>query len=235
MALTRRTWLFVPLILPVTGLAAVAAGAVTASLAPAGLKALLGWAVILVVIGLGLVWSRLAGARTQHRRVAAARAVWAQSRTDAELRADGAADERDAALLERPRWRVESARGRLRFTAGGVPMRAETWVLRARGRSRERREVVVAEAAVGERRMWLPLGASSALLLQPGWVGRSAAADEPWLAAVQELAEESRGAVSGLAIGDDRVMVVGADDPRIDTMLARADLVADVVRLIAGR
>lgn len=234
MALSRRTWLFTPLILPVTGLGAVAAGAVVAVLVADDLGSILGWVAILVVIGLGVVWNVLAGAEVQHRRVAAARAQWARSRPDAAVVADGAPDAQDAELLRRHAWRVQRARGRLRFEATGTPVRAETWVMRAMSRSRLRREIVAADVETGSLRVWIPLAAPASPLLEPGWAGREPEPDPTWLPAVRARSAEYEGIVSGLAIGFDRVIVIGSDDARIETMLARAELVHDVVQIIAG-
>ena len=236
MALSRRTWLFTSLILPATGVVAIAAAVVTIALVPGDLKLILGWVAVLVVVGLGLSWNALAGSSAQHRRVAAARAEWVQDQPGATVVADGTPDAQDAELLRRHPWRVHLARGRARFTVEGTEVRAETWVMRAMGRSRVRREVVVAEAPTGAAYGWIALGAPVAPLLEPGWARKSAAAQEPnWLPLVRAKAAAYDGIVAGLAIGNDRVVVIGADDARIETMLQRARLVSEVVRIIAGQ
>ena len=236
MALSRRTWLFTSLILPATGLVAIAVGVVTIALVPDGLKAILGWVAVLAVVGLGLIWNALSGAGAQHRRVAAARAEWVQNQPGASIVDDGMPDAQDAALLRRHPWRVHLARGRVRFSVDGTGVHAETWVMHAMGRSRLRREVVAADVSTGAAYRWIPLAAPVAPLLEPGWAWQSDAAEEPsWLRAVQARAAAYGGIVAGLAIGNDRVIVIGADDARIETMLERARLVSDVVRIIAAQ
>ncbi|MFD5224539.1 hypothetical protein ACFWHT_02850 [Microbacterium sp. NPDC058342] len=235
MALTRRAWTGAAGVVPIVGVASILAAALAAALVPGPAVLIVVLAVVLVGGALGLLLVRHRGAEGRHRRVAAVRDAWAAARPDAVREPDGAPDARDVALALPRGWRVESARGRVRFEVDGAVVHAETWVLRAAGGSRRdprRREVVVIAARTGAVRAWLPIGASvDPLLVAPSW-GDAASPEPSWMPAVRERTAAHEDLLAALSVGDDRVVLFALDDPRPQAMLARARLVRDVAARI---
>ncbi|MFT4259552.1 hypothetical protein [Microbacterium sp.] len=232
--LSRRAWWWVEGIVPVVGVVTIAA--VCAAVAVVGGPWRFAVAGLVVVLGIvaGLLLTAGFGAERIHARVAAARSGWARSCAGATMQPDGPADQRDIALALPRGWRVVGARGRVRFDVDGVPVRAETWVLRAAGGSRRapaRREVVRADAITGDARLSLPIGAAvDPLLVTPA--GKADAAEPVWAPAVRVRVAGHRDMLATLSIGDGRVILFALDDPRHDTMMQRAALVRDVAGLI---
>ncbi|CAM5792333.1 hypothetical protein [Cellulomonas persica] len=240
--LGRRTWTAVGAILPVTAVATIAGCVAAAALVRGPAQRLAVVAILVVGVVGGLVRQRSGGAEVTHRRVASTRATWARTWSGARLEPDGDADPRDAALALPRGWRVEAARGRLRLAVAGVPVRCETWVLRAEPgsrRSRVRREVVAADASTGTARVCVPIGVSvDSVLVSPAWAGRREAGEPDWLPAVRARVARHDDLLAALTIGDDRVVLLALDDPRTETTAARAHLVRDVAALVprpAGR
>jgi hypothetical protein len=234
--LGRRTWIAVGAVLPVTAVATIAGCVAAAGLVQGPAQPVAVVAVLAVGVVAGLLWQRARGADTAHRRVASARSAWARTWSGARLEPDGDADPRDAALALPRGWRVEAARGRLRFPVAGVPVRCETWVLRAlpgSRRSRVRREVVAADASTGTARVCVPIGTTAdSMLVSPAWAGRGKSGDPDWLPAVRERVARHEDLLAALTIGDDRVVFFAIDDPRPETTVARAHLVRDVAAMI---
>lgn len=234
--LGRRAWTASGAILPVAGGGTLATVCIAAGLTSGWAQAVTIVAALVIGVGGGLLWAARRGADAIHRRVAAERAAWVQTRRDASLQPDGPADERDVALALPRGWRVEAARGRVQFLQDGAAVRAETWVLRAVVGSRRaprRREVVVASAPTGAARVSVPLGVvADSMLVTPAWV-RAGQTNEPaWMPAVRERVARHDDLPASLSIGDDRVILFALDDPRTETMLARASLVRDVATMI---
>lgn len=236
MALRRRTWTGIAGVLPVVGVATILLASVAAVVVPGRAVYIVVPAVVLVGIATAVLLMRRRGAESAHRHVDAVRTEWARGRADAERAPDGEADPRDIALALPRGWRVEIARGRLRFRMQEAAVRAETWVLRPTGGSRRdirRREIVGADASTGGARMWVPLGASiDPLLVTPAWAGSDDAAEPGWARAVRDRVRSHEDVLAALSIGDDRVILFAVDDPRPEAMLSRAQLVRDVARLV---
>ncbi|MFT4157004.1 MAG: hypothetical protein QM630_03630 [Microbacterium sp.] len=234
--LTRRSWIRVSAILPVTAGATIAGCCAVAGFSDGPLSVAL-VSIVLVLGGIaGMLWRSKGGVDAVHRRVAAARAAWVQGRSGATAEPDGVADPRDVALSLPRGWRVDAARGRLRFTHEGFTVRAETWVLKAVVGSRRaprRREIVIAEAPTGAVRLWIPLGvAADSMLVTPAW-GREPARTGPgWFADVRDRVSVHDDILASLTIGDDRVILLALDDPRPETMRRRVELVRDVAAII---
>lgn len=234
--LTRRSWTAVGGILPLVGVATIIAGCLAVTLLEGPAKALAALAVLVLGVAGGILWNRRRGAEATHGAVASARAAWARTRPDATIEPDGEADPRDIALALPRGWRVEAARGRLRFDMAGTTVRAETWVLRSRGARRApgRREVVRTDARTDGIRVWIPLRSSlDSMLVTPSWVPDDSAAEPAWLPVVRDRVARHEDLLAALAIGDDRITLLALDDPRPETMLTRAQLVRDVAALIA--
>ncbi|SJN42546.1 hypothetical protein FM104_12035 [Microbacterium esteraromaticum] len=223
-------------IVPIAAVATVVAGGVAVGLTTGIVRTIV--VVVVLVIGTagGFLWAARGGAEAMHRRVAGARAEWAQTRRDATWEPDGLADSRDLSLALPSGWRVEAARGRVHFDTDGVAVHAETWVLRAANGSRRaprRREVVRTAARTGDARWWVPLGAAAdSMFVVPRWAGEQAAPEPSWMPAARERVAQHDDLLAALTIGDDRVILLALDDPRPETMVARAKLVCDVAALI---
>jgi len=234
--LGRRSWTAAGAVLPVTGVAMLASCVVAAGLTSGPAQRLAVVAVLAVGILGGLLWQRAGGAEATHRRVASARAAWAQSWSGARFDDDGPADPRDTTLALPRGWRAEAARGRLHLPVTGMPLRCETWVLRAvpgSRRSRVRREIVAADAHTGAACVYVPIGLTSdSMLVTPAWAGRPAMPEPAWLPAVRERVARHDDLLGALTIGDDRVVLLMLDDPRPETTIARAHLVRDVAAAI---
>jgi hypothetical protein len=234
--LGRRAWTAVGAVLPVTAVATIAGCVAAARLVRGPTQGVAVVAVLMVGVVAGLLWQRAGGADVTHRRVASARAAWARTWSGARLEPDGEADPRDAALALPRAWRVEVARGRLRLPVAGVPVRCETWVLRAEPgsrRSRARREVVAAEASTGTARVCVPIGATvDPILVTPTWGFGGQSGEPEWLPAVRERVARHEDLLAALTIGDDRVVLLAIDDPRPETTVARAHLVRDVAAMV---
>lgn len=235
--LSPRSWTRVSGILPLTAVATIAAACVCAAMPVDRLvSTVLVVAVVLGGVLAGLAWNHRNGADGLHRRVARTRAVWVRSWHGASAGQDGEADPRDVALALPRGWRVEQARGRVRFTVSGTQVRAETWVLKAVVGSRRaprRREVVLAEVPTSGARVWVPLGvAADSMLVTPAWAGSSDGTGAVWLDAVRGRVAAHDDVLASLVIGDDRVILFASDDPRPEAMRRRAELVRDVVALI---
>ncbi|GEA82733.1 hypothetical protein [Cellulomonas uda] len=234
--LRRRSWTAAGAVLPVTGVATIAGCVVAAGLASGPAQRIVVAAVLVVGVLGGVLWRRAGGAEATHGRVASARAAWARTWNGARLVDDGPPDPRDAALALPRGWRVEAARGRLRLAVSGMPVRCETWVLRAVPGSRRspvRREVVAADARTGPARVSVPIGATAdSMLVTPAWAGRRGTAEPAWLPAVRERVARHEDLLATLTIGDDRVVLLALDDPRPETTVARAQLVRDVAAMI---
>lgn len=235
--LSRRAWTRVSGILPVTAVGTIAAVCLCALIpVPQMLSTLIVGATVLAGVLVGVAWNARSGAEAVHRRVALARAAWAGQRHGAEILPDGHADPRDVALALPRGWRVESARGRVRFAVVGTVVGAETWVLKAVVGSRRaprRREVVRAEIPTLGARVRVPLGAAlDSLLVTPAWAESADAVEPPWLPEVRDRIARHDDLLASLTIGDDRVILFALDDPRPATMLSRAELVRDVAAII---
>ncbi|MBT0994542.1 hypothetical protein KIN34_09615 [Cellulomonas sp. DKR-3] len=232
----RRAWTAAGAAVPVSAVATIAGCAAAAGLARGTAQPVAVVAVLVAGVLGGLLWQRVAGPEATHRRVASARAAWARTWGGAALEHDGAADPRDVALALPRGWQVEAARGRLRFAVASVPVRSETWVLRAvpgSRRARVRREVVAASASTGAVRVRVPIGSTAdSMLVTPAWAGRGETPDPAWLAAVRERVARHEDLLAALTIGDDRVVLLALDDPRPATTVARANLVRDVAALV---
>lgn len=236
MALSRRTWTGSAGIIPIVGVATILAASVAAVAVPGQLAYIVVPAVVLVGIVVAVLLVRGRGADSAHRQVDAARTAWADARPDAEKVPDGAVDPRDVALALPRGWRVETVRGRLRFAVQETSVRAETWVLRAAGNSRRdarRREIVAADVPTRAARMQFTLGASvDPLLVTPAW--SDGAAEPGWASVVRDRVRRHDDVLAMLTVGDDRVILFAVDDPRPETMLARAQLVRDVAALVSS-
>ncbi len=232
----RRAWTSAGAILPVTAIVAITGCALAAGLSQGWAQRVITPAVLVVVVVGGLLWNRLGGAEATHGRVASARAAWAGSAAGVAVEPDGGADPRDVVLALPRGWRVDVARGRLRLAVAGVPVRTETWVLRAAGGSRRaprRREVVAADAPTGAARLWVEIGrAADPMLVTPAWAGCGPSDEPDWGPAVCERVARHEDLLAALTIGDDRVVLLALDDPRPATTVARAQLVSDVASLI---
>lgn len=234
----RRTWTAAGAVLPVTAVATIVGCCAAAGLLRGSVQQVAVVAVLVVGALGGLLWQRARGAEAAHRRVASARAAFARTWGGAGLEPDGAADPRDTALALPRGWHVEAARGRLRLPVAGVPVRCETWVLRAvpgSRRARRRREVVVTDAPTGAARVCVPIGtAADSMLVTPQWVSRRGQAEPGWLPAVRERVARHDDLLAALSVGDDRVVLLALDDPRPETTAARAQLVRDVAAVIGA-
>ncbi|WP_377319826.1 hypothetical protein ACFJIY_13505 [Pimelobacter simplex] len=230
----RRTWTRAAGIVPGAGVATIAGCSVAAALGagPTGVLAVL---VAGVAAGLLLTWRW--GPAAAQGRVGAARADWVRAHPGAVLDPDGPASPQDVAFALPRGWRVDEARGRLRLVVHDVPVRAETWVLRAAGGSRRaprRREVVATDVPTGTARAWVPLRTSAdSMLVAPAWAREAGAREPDWLPAVRARLQEHEDLPAALTIGDGRVVLLALDDPRPATTHARAALVRDI-RLLLG-
>lgn len=236
MALRRRNWIGIAGVVPVIGVATVLLASVASAAVPGQAAYVVVPAIVLAGIVAGVLLARGRGPESAHRRVDAVRTEWARGRTDAERVPDGTANPRDTALALPRGWRVEIARGRLRFRSQDASIRVETWVLRPAGGSRRdvrRREIVGADVPTGAARMWFSLGSSiDPLLVTPTWAGAAQEAEPSWAPAVRDRARSHDDVLAALTVGDDRVILFAVDDPRPETMLARAQLVSDVAALV---
>lgn len=234
----RRTWTAAGAVLPVTAVATIAGCCAAAGLVRAPARQVAVAAVLVVGVVVGALWQRVAGVGAAHARAASARAAFARTWRGAGLDPDGAADPRDTALALPRGWQVEAARGRLHLPVAGVPVRCETWVLRAvpgSHRARRRREVVVTPAPTGAARVCVPIGtAADSMLVTPAWVSGRGPAEPGWLPAVRERVARHEDLLAALSVGDDRVVLLALDDPRPETTVARARLVRDVAAVVGA-
>lgn len=232
--LAQRSWTRVGGIIPGVAVATILGCCVAAGLTTGTVRAVAVVAVLLIGVAGGLFWAARGGAEATHRRVDTARDDWVRMRPGAMRQPDGPADPRDVALALPRGWRVEAARGRV--VLGSAAVRAETWVLRAvpgSRRARRRREVVVAAARTGGVRVVVPIGAAAdSMLVMPRWAREQATPDPAWLPAVRERIARHQDLLAAVTVGDERVILLALDDPRPETMLARAQLVGDVAALI---
>ncbi|MFK4853295.1 hypothetical protein ACI3KT_16790 [Microbacterium sp. ZW T6_19] len=234
--LTRRAWTRAAGIMPVTAVAVIAGCCLAAAFTSGQVRFVAVAVVILVGVVAGLLWTKHGGVDAVHRRVAAARSAWSGSRDGAASVQDGAADARDVALALPRGWRVEAARGRMRFPLGEVTVRGETWVLRAVVGSRRaprRREVVGVDAPTDGAFLSIPVGTTAdSMLVAPAWAGNTSASAPVWLPTVRDRVAEHEDLLASLTVGDDRVILFALDDPRPETILNRARLVRDVAAII---
>lgn len=181
------------------------------------------------------------GAAAVEQRLAGARAAWATQRG---WRAEAVGDaEPNAAELVLPRlWRVEYVVARARHSRPAGEERVETWRLRGPMGSRPRithREVVSVAVPTGPARFAVATSPSGDPGLDPpDWTrgGRrwSVPQAEPaWAQQVRDLVTAHEDLPLTVAVGNDRVLLVAYDDPRLETVAARlalAQAVAAVVR-----
>lgn len=236
MALRRYTWIGIAGIVPVIGVATIVVASVASAAVPGQAAYIVVPAIVLAGVAAAVLLVRGRGPESAHRRVDAVRAAWARARNDAETVPDGTADPRDTALALPRGWRVEIARGRLRFLMQDAVIRAETWVLGPTEGSRRdvrRREIVSADVPTGGARMWFSLGVSiDPLLVTPAWAASVEGAEPSWAPAVRDRVRSHEDVLAALTVGNDRVVLFAVDDPRTETMLARAQLVRDVAGLV---
>lgn len=237
--LTARSWTRAAAVLPVSAVATIVACSVAAGLTTGAARFLLLPVVLLLGAAAGLLWSRARGAEAVHRAVATARRSAADSHPGDALDADGDADPRASALATPRGWRVESARGRLRFALPVLSVHAETWVLRAVVGSRRaprRREVVIVDLPTGAVRAHFALGVVvDSMLVAPAWAGsRDGRPDPVWASAVRERLAMHDDLPGALTVGDDRIVLLALDDPRPATTRRRAALVRDIAAIIDG-
>lgn len=235
--LSVRTWTMVAGILPIVSFVTLTAGILAGQLPVEQVwKGAIISAVILVGAAIGILWGRRAGVEVVHSRVAATRVRWVESWHGAVLLPDAPADPGDVALALPRSWRAESARGRVRFALSGTPVRAETWVLKAgpgSKRSPRRREVVGVDVPTGPDRFCISVRESiDPLHVTPSWFSRAEPLEPAWRQAVRDRVARHKDVLASLTIGDDRVVLFAMDDPRVETMLRRAELVRDVAAII---
>lgn len=233
--LGRRSWTAAEGIIPGVAVATIVGCCVAAAATEGAVRMAVVPAVALLGLILGVLLVRSRGTESVHAQVATARAHWARAQEGSQ-RPDGPADPADVALALPRGWRVEAARGRVVIDSGGTPVRAETWVLRAVVGSRRaprRREVVAAPARTRGERVWLPIGqAADSMLVAPAWGGRGVRPEPVWMPPVRDRVARHGDILAALSIGDDRVVLLALDDPRPETLSARARLVRDVAALI---
>lgn len=151
---------------------------------------------------------------------------------------DGPADPQDVALSLPRSWQVVAACGRLRFPVEGTMIRAETWVrhpIRGSKRSPSRVEVVAADAVTGPERVFVQIGLSvDPLLVAPAASLRGRSTEEPvWAEAVRERVRQHRDVLATVSVGRDRVILFALDDPRLETLERRAQLVRDIAVMVS--
>jgi hypothetical protein len=236
-SLRKRTWVGLQGIGPVVVVSTVASLYV-AVYVPRPFDLLVIAALLSLGVAVFVYLTKRFGAEQAHQRVAVARSIWVRTALGGWMEPDGPADVQDVSLALPRSWEVVAACGRLRFPVEGTVVRAETWVLhpvRGSKRSPSRVEVVAADAVTGPGRVFVPIGASvDPLLVTPAASLRGRSKEEPvWAQAVRERVRQHRDVLATVSVGRERVMLFALDDPRLETLERRAQLVRDIAVMVS--
>ncbi|HLS13319.1 MAG TPA: hypothetical protein VK095_02280 [Beutenbergiaceae bacterium] len=194
------------------------------------------------------------GYRAVHKRVARARAQWADAQQAQQwtYRGDDLGTHPTTVDLALPRgWRPPIAMASMQGHWAGRQALVQTWVLRSVAGSRRlptRKEIVVVHARTGPLRCAVSnMVTIDAQLIDPAWthragdsstvIGRGEVRGDPaavaaWGEAIHEVVAQSKDLPLTVTAGGGQVIVYAMDDARVETTQARLDLATTVAGIV---